>query len=111
MNVLNHVKDLLQGKVPLNKKRSDKWPAIRKAFLEKSPLCAVCDSSKKIEVHHVKPFHEFPELELSPDNLITLCEGDTSCHLLYGHLKNFKSINVNVREDAQTWNHKIRYRP
>ena len=39
-----------------------------------------------LNVHHVKPFHLFPDLELDAGNLITLCErGAFSCHWIVGH--------------------------
>lgn len=94
-------------------KRSGKWPTVRKAHLAKNPSCEVCGGTKKIEVHHIKPFHLHPELELDPSNLISLCEGasDVNCHLLFGHLGNFKSLNKNVVEDSAEWNKKIKDRP
>lgn len=102
-------KDKEQGK-----KRSGKWPAVRKAFLKKNPNCAVCDGKKKVEVHHKKPFHLHPELELDESNLITLCENKNdgvNCHLLFGHLGNFKSLNENVEDDSKLWKNKIKRRP
>jgi len=53
-------------------------------------------------------------LELEPTNLVTLCEankGGVNCHLLFGHLSNFKSFNVDVLSDAAHWSEKIRTRP
>lgn len=68
----------------------------------------------KIEVHHIRPFHLHPDLELDPANLVTLCEADkggANCHLLFGHLGNFKSFNVEVVSDASHWSEKIKHRP
>ena len=42
----------------------------------------------------------FPQLELDPNNLITLCMGKLECHLQLGHLGNFKFYNPNIRKDA-----------
>jgi hypothetical protein len=53
-----------------------------------------------MQVHHVKPFHLHPELELEESNLISLCMGDNECHLFIGHGDSFKCYNPNVREDA-----------
>lgn len=111
MNPITHVIDAIQGKHPITSKRSNKWAAIRAAHLILQPLCAVCNGKEKLQVHHKEPFHLKPELELNPDNLITLCEGSTNCHILFGHLKNFKSYNVNVVEDAAQWNKKLIERP
>ena len=94
--------------------RSEHWPAVRKTFIEKHPNCAICRGKKKLNVHHVKPFHLYPDLELDPNNLITLCENDKggiNCHLAFGHLGSFKSWNAKVRVDAATWSAKIMMRP
>lgn len=109
---------MIQGnpkdKVPKGKRRSSKWRSVRADFLKQNPACSVCGGKKKLEVHHIRPFHLEPELELDPLNLITLCENDgdgVNCHLLFGHLGNFKSFNKNVRDDADVWKLKINGRP
>lgn len=86
---------------------------MRARFLADHPSCAVCGGTRKVEVHHRIPFHLRPDLELDPDNLITLCEGCPSAnhHLLYGHLGNYKSFNAQVELDANIWSKKIRTRP
>lgn len=53
--------------------RSGRWPAVRRAYLETHPVCEACGTSADLEVHHVLPFHERPDLELEEHNLITLC--------------------------------------
>ena len=109
MNLIDH----LQGKSPWGSARSGKWPALRKEFLAENPKCAVCGGTKKLEAHHVEPFHDHPELELDKKNLLPLCEGNPAinCHLFVGHLGNFKSYNSNAPEDARRWNNKIVSRP
>lgn len=112
--LFKHLDDVKTGKSPSNKRRSDRWPTVRKHFITAFPLCAVCGGKKKLEVHHIMPFHLKPELELEPTNLITLCENDkdgVNCHLLFGHLGNFKSFNQTVKIDAQIWAEKISKRP
>lgn len=110
MKISNNPKDKeLKGS-----KRSDKWPGVRRKFLKKHPTCMFCGGKKKLEVHHIEPFHISPEKELDENNLITLCENDAdgvNCHLLCGHLGNFKSINRFVRTDSRIWNKKISLRP
>lgn len=60
-----------------------------------------CGGTKNLEVHHVKPFHIDPTLELDPTNLITLCEEmSKECHLKKGHLGNWKKVNENVLSDC-----------
>lgn len=66
-------------------RRSDKWPAVRDAHLKRSPSCVCCGRRTDLNVHHVKPYHLFPELELDDGNLVTLCEGPSNCHWLVGH--------------------------
>lgn len=89
--------------------RSPKWQNVRKEHLENNPTCAVCGRNKKLEVHHIKPVHMFPELELDPSNLITLCADP--CHLTFGHLFDFKSWNTNIMNDSNTYLSKIKSRP
>lgn len=70
----------------------------------------MCGGKRKLEVHHIKPFHTHPHLELFSGNLITLCEdkrNGANCHLLFGHCGNYRKINSTVRSDAKTWNRKI----
>jgi len=54
-------------------------------------------------VHHIKPFHIEPELELEPDNLITLCMDEFDCHLLIGHGDSFQCYNPHVVEDCSAF--------
>lgn len=81
------------------KERSPKWPHVEKLHLKLEPTCAACGSTKKLNVHHKKPFHLFPQLELDLNNLITLCM-DKQCHIKIGHGGDFKSYNPDVAEDA-----------
>jgi len=96
------------------KARSKEWPKVRKDYLKKHPKCFICLGITHLNVHHVQSFASHPELELEESNLITLCEnkgGGINCHLAFGHLGNFKSINKDVREDAKIWRLKILNRP
>lgn len=114
MKLLDQVVDALKGKAPLTAARSSYWPKVRKEHLSKHPQCAVCGETHKLEVHHIQPFHLHPELELNPDNLITLCESDSNgvcCHLFVGHLGNYKSFNTSVKDDAKYWHNKLQQRP
>lgn len=104
---MSRLKDIAlkaKGAIPINAKRSKEWSKVRKQHLIDNPCCAACGETKKVEVHHIKPFHLNPELELDPSNLITLCETATKgiiCHLNIGHNGSYKNINENVLEDAQ----------
>ena len=112
--IVRSITDTVQGKNPSKNKRSPKWDKVRKAHLAQFPNCAVCDGSDSLEVHHIKPFHLHPELELEDSNLITLCESKkngVTCHLFIGHLGSYKSFNENAREDAKVWADKLNNRP
>jgi hypothetical protein len=89
--------------------RSSEWPALRKKFL-KGKLCAACSGNKKLEAHHIMPFHMDKSKELDVNNLIPLCEGnkDINCHLVMGHSFNFKGVNPNsVSDSARLLSEKI----
>jgi 5-methylcytosine-specific restriction protein A len=114
MSALRHIADVLQGKARPGQRRSSDWPRVRAEHLSQQPECAVCGGREKLEVHHLQPFHLQPELELDPANLITLCEAKRSganCHLLFGHLGNFRSFNRDARADALRWRTKLASRP
>ena len=87
--------------------RSPEWPRIRAAHLLKEPSCQVCGGTTKLNVHHIRPFHLHPELELDDNNLITLCTGSSNtinCHVRLGHWDNFKDkYNPNIRAEAPVW--------
>ncbi len=86
--------------------RSGKWPSVRAEYLRLHPTCEACGTDKELNVHHVHPFHEHPELELQMSNLITLCREH---HLTLGHdpdgpdgpmPRNWSASNPHVRRDA-----------
>ena len=89
--------------------RSPKWSEVRKRHLENNPNCAACGKNKKVEVHHKKPVHIHPELELDPSNLITLCADP--CHILFGHFMDWKSWNITVEEDCKVYYNRLIKRP
>ena len=99
-------------KKPGHNNRSEQWPRVRQKYLSKHPNCAACGSSKYLEVHHIKPFHLHPDLELKEENLITLCEdgrgGTRNCHYTFGHSYNWKGYNPAVAEDAAAFLRKIK---
>jgi 5-methylcytosine-specific restriction enzyme A len=113
MGLLQTITDTLQGKTSNFESRSGEWPRVRALWLKDHSTCAACGGKNKLEVHHKKPFHVHPELELDNTNFITLCESDNNgvnCHLLFGHLGNFESVNLDVEVDATTWLQKITFR-
>lgn len=84
------------------RERSPEWSRIEREHLLREPACAACGHKRKLQVHHIKPFHLYPQLELDPSNLITLCEArGRDHHLLLGHLNNWEAYNPHVRNDVK----------
>lgn len=88
--LFRRLKYALEGRSPL-------WNKTRKKHLKENPNCCACETIYNLEVHHIKPFEFYPDLELEPTNLITLCE---YCHLVLGHFKNFRTYNPYVVVDS-----------
>jgi 5-methylcytosine-specific restriction enzyme A len=85
--------------------RSSQWGTVRDQFLE-GKVCAICGGAEKLIAHHRLPFHSHPEYELDLENLVPLCEArryGVNCHLLFGHLGNFRRINLDLDRDIETW--------
>lgn len=80
--------------------RSKGWRKVRNEHVKAHPICAACGRTDGLEVHHIEDFSTKPELELDPNNLITLCDKAMRCHLTFGHLGNWKSINPEVIKDS-----------
>ena len=79
------------------------WQRCRRAFLKQvGRKCVCCSSKKKIQVHHKKPRHLFPELALVFANLICLCR---DCHFHIGHLNSYFTYNENI-DDVAWYVHK-----
>ena len=113
MGILQTIVSAIRVSAP-SKPRSPKWEGVRAKHLKAHPVCAACGTKKTLEVHHIVPFSDNPELELDPSNLITLCESATDgiiCHLCIGHLGNYQSYNKNVQYDAAVWLDKFNSRP
>lgn len=92
--------NLFFGNRTFGASRSSQWRIVRAEYINNNPKCEICGKKgllRSNEVHHIKPFHLFPDLELNPINFITLCR---TCHLSWGHLFSFKSYNENVRIDV-----------
>jgi len=105
--------DFLAGRPEFGSNRSPKWGRVRDLWVLANPFCAVCGFTKYLNVHHIKPFHEHPELELDPTNFITLGEQcpTGNHHLLFGHLGLWASWNDTVVPDAAKILHQIKSRP
>ena len=104
MEILNRLVDWKRGNVH---PRSSTWPTFRDAFLRANKQCVCCRTKSGLEVHHKKPYHLYPELELDVNNVMTLCR---RCHLLFGHLCDWSSWNPDVEKDVPLYTQKIRNR-
>lgn len=96
--------------------RSPDWEKVRDEFVKNNPTCAFCGGGTNLNVHHKKPFHLFPQLELDPSNLMTLCRTSeildgADCHYIIGHFGNWKSFNPNVDADAERYLNELLSRP
>ena len=81
--------------------RSNHWPTIRRHHLAREPRCQWCGGKSTLEVHHMVPFHIDHTKELDDANLITLCErAGRECHLVHGHLGNWKTFNPDIRKQC-----------
>ena len=106
MGIINKTKALAHEIVKNHPKlakhpRSNDWPKIAKSWISTHNICEACGGIKRLNVHHIKPFHQYPELELDPNNLITLCMGEHECHIKIGHGGNFRTANESVVVDTQ----------
>lgn len=88
--------------------RSPEWRQVRKLHLKDQNECQSCGKRSSLEVHHIVPVHIDQTLELDPSNLLTLCE---RCHLVFGHLSDYRSWNKNVIEDCDVYLNKVKNRP
>ena len=82
--------------------RSPQWGKVRAAHLKAQPVCQLCGTSKDLQVHHIKPYHLYPQLELADSNLVTVCTSKYygfNCHLQVAHGGNFKWENPWILED------------
>jgi 5-methylcytosine-specific restriction protein A len=102
--------DRLTGKAPPGTRRSGQWRRVRNEFL-KGKSCEICGGRRSLVAHHIINFALAPDLECAPSNLMALCESKRygiNCHLLIGHLGNWRRINVNVRADVAYWHERLR---
>ena len=64
---------------------SARWVKLRRIILANEPLCQHPDCIPRkpaIDVHHIKPLDQYPELAFDMANLATLCR---ACHVTITH--------------------------
>ena len=106
MGFVQSIKDWHRG-TPKPKPRNPSWDKLASSVVKRSGRCAACGSKSKLEVHHKKPFHLYPELEMIETNLMVLCR---VCHYLFGHFCDWKAWNPHVDLDVGVISMAIRAR-
>jgi 5-methylcytosine-specific restriction endonuclease McrA len=92
--MVSHTHGLFEGP------RSGKWSTVRRKFIEEHPCCEACGGVQNLNVHHIFSFSDHPELELDPDNLITLCR---THHFLLGHSGKWATTNKKCQEEVKAY--------
>jgi hypothetical protein len=78
-------------------KKWRRWRKLRRAIVDHYKCCAICGWKKKLEGHHVKPRHLYPELTLIWENVVILCR---DCHFHIAHWNNYKDYNPEIETIA-----------
>lgn len=92
-----------KGAAYANRQRHPRWQEIARQHLRRFPTCAACGSRRNPQVHHIVPVSDWPEGELEPSNLLTLCTSydyGVNCHLYHGHLGDWSRSNPTVIADS-----------
>lgn len=84
--------------------RSPKWSSLRDRFTKEKKRCAISGLETDLEVHHVKPFHLFPDLELEWDNLCLLTR---PIHYLVGHCCKWSYYNARFPQHLDQWRENV----
>jgi 5-methylcytosine-specific restriction protein A len=74
--------------------RSPRWASFRREHIKDK--CEVCRKGHFLELHHIKPYHLFPEEETNSDNVVTVCR---SCHFSWCHFFSWKKFNSQIKSD------------
>jgi len=80
---------------------SRQWRKVRQAHLAENPRCVICGADSGLAAHHCLDYSSFPEYELHPNNLITVCTLNSGCngHFLYCHMGDWRKTNYNIIND------------
>jgi len=70
-----------------------KWRVARAEHLKVESHCMICGLLRKLEVHHIVPWHVDESLRFIQSNLVTLCR---ECHYRFGHWNNWKKANSRI---------------
>lgn len=88
-----------------DKRRSGNYHHWREAILKRDDYaCQCCGRSKSLEVHHLYPYSERPDLRLDGDNGVTLCK---ECHKRYHYLYDIDQVNpITYSKFLKRYSHK-----
>jgi 5-methylcytosine-specific restriction enzyme A len=89
-----------RGLVAPDVRRDPRWAKESREWLAEHAECELCghDAIEDLEVHHERPYHLFPELEMDRQYWHALCRRPHDCHRLWGHLSDFSLYNPILRE-------------
>jgi len=84
------------GGKPRIKRWNGVYKAFRKKMLEQAGFrctnCARTDREATLEIHHIKPYHTFPQLRYEPSNIEVLCE---ACHKQEDRRLKYQNVQYN----------------
>ena len=102
--IFRRLRLFLGGDPALLVERSSRWPSLRKSWIAAHPHCEACGTTRGLEAHHVRPVHLFPELELDPGNLMTVCR---THHFVLCHLGDWSAWSPWAREDCYQYQGRV----
>lgn len=76
--IISHWEEHNTTKAQRRKRLTYSYRQWRDAVIKRDKVCQMCGSSKRLEVHHIKPYAAYPELRQELSNGITLCH---DCHV------------------------------
>jgi 5-methylcytosine-specific restriction enzyme A len=88
----------------VNEGRSPEWEKLVRKIIKAHPYCAISGLRENLQVHHIKPFHLYPELELVEANLVVL---NVNYHFIFGHFGDWRAWNPNVLNDIKVWHNRL----
>jgi 5-methylcytosine-specific restriction enzyme A len=100
--------ELLAKPPEVDDHRSPDWDRVRHAHILLHPTCEACGNPNNPEVHHLWPYHLFPQWELAEWNLYTLCRVH---HLIFGHLMDWQAYNPQVVHMVREYRRRLDTRP
>lgn len=86
------------GRDPVTGRPGDpQWHRESRLWLVDHPCAVTGETGDGVEVHHIRPYHLFPELEMDPANWIALRR---DWHFYLGHFGDWVLWNPDVAQDA-----------